>query len=178
MSPASFHRRAVAVAVIAAVLGFSLVVLSAVEAQQPHRRYRVGVLTLSASQWQPAVFTDGLKELGYDEGANLTIVVRDAGGRLEALPQLAAELVKEQVDVIVAVNTPGTRAAANATKTIPIVMSMVADPVAMGFVASLARPGGNVTGVSNQSRDIRAQDQPHDGEGPRAHDPFRAAAAG
>ena len=69
MSPASRHRIGVAVAAIAALLGFGLLLLSAVEAQQPQRRYRVGVLTLSASQWQPAVFTDGLKALGYDTSA-------------------------------------------------------------------------------------------------------------
>lgn len=129
----------------------------ATEAQQAQKAYRVGVLTPSASQWQPAVFRQALRDLGYEEPANLTLKVRDAGGKLEALPRLAMELVREHVDIIVAINTPSTRAAIGATKTIPIVMSVVGDPVATGFVTNLSRPGGNVTGVSNLNREITAK---------------------
>ena len=139
-------------------LGVSLsVALFAAEAQQARKVYRVGVLTPSGLQWQPAVFRQALRDLGYEETVNLTIVVRDAGGRLEALPQLAMELVRENVDVIVAINTPGTRAAINATTVIPIVMSAVGDPVAMGFVTNLRRPGGNVTGGSGLGREMTAK---------------------
>lgn len=126
-------------------------------AQQSQKAYRVGVLTPSASQWQPAVFRQALRDLGYREPSNLTLIVRDAGGRLDTLPQLAAELVRENVDVLVAVNTPCARAAIDATKTIPIVMSVVGDPLATGFVTNLGRPGGNVTGVSNLNREITAK---------------------
>lgn len=124
---------------------------------QTTKVYRVGVLTPSAPQWQPSVFRQALRDLGYAEPQNLTIAVRDARGRLEALPTLAMELVREHVDVIVAVNTPGTRAAMRATKTIPIVMAVVGDPVATGFVPNLQRPGGNITGVSNLNREITAK---------------------
>jgi putative ABC transport system substrate-binding protein len=117
-------------------------------------QYKVGVLTPSAAQWQPSVFRQALRDRGYQEGSNLTLTVRDANGRLDALPQLANELVRAEVDVIVAVNTPGARAAIGATKKIPIVMSVVGDPLATGFVTNLSRPGGNVTGVSNLNREI------------------------
>jgi hypothetical protein len=83
----------------------------AAEAQQAGKVWRIGILTPGAAQWQPAVFKQALRGLGYEEPTNLIIVVRDATGRLDMLPQLAGELVREQVDVIVAISTPGTRAA-------------------------------------------------------------------
>ena len=91
--------------------------------------------------------TTGLRELGYVEGQNLAIEHRFAGGRIERLPELARELVQLKMDVIVAVAPYAIRAARDATATIPIVMYGNLDPVAAGFVASLARPGGNLTGV-------------------------------
>jgi putative tryptophan/tyrosine transport system substrate-binding protein len=99
-------------------------------------------------------FRQGLREFGYVEGQNLVIVYRGAEGRIERLPDLAAELVQLQVAVIVAVGTAATRAAQSATHTIPIVMTGTNDPVAQGFVASLARPGGNITGLSNLMADL------------------------
>jgi ABC transporter substrate binding protein len=93
-------------------------------------------------------FRQGLRDLGYIEGQNLVIVYRGAEGQDERLPALAAELVGLPVEVLVAVGTAATRAAQNATHTIPIVMTGTPDPVAQGLVASLARPGGNITGVS------------------------------
>jgi len=96
-------------------------------------------------------FREGLRELGWVEGQNIAMEYRWAEGRYERLPDLAAELVHLQVDVIVALITPAALAAQHATKTIPIVMVAVHDPVGSGLVASLARPGGNVTGLSNLS---------------------------
>jgi len=88
---------------------------------------------------------------------NLFIDVRSADGKLDQLPTIASELVRSDVHVILALNTPGTRAAIGATKTVPIVMAEVGDPVATGFVRSLARPGGNVTGVSNMCGELAAK---------------------
>src|SRR5262245_60924586 len=101
------------------------------------------------------VFLQGLHELGYVEGQNLVMVRRDAEGQLDRLPALAAELVQLSVDVIVTTGgVPATRAAMQATTTIPIVMAEAGDPVGTGLVASLARPGGNVTGLSLISPDL------------------------
>jgi putative tryptophan/tyrosine transport system substrate-binding protein len=90
----------------------------------------------------------GLRELAYVEGKNIIIEWRSAEGKLDRLPALAAELVRLKVDVIVTAGGRGTRTAKEATKTIPIVMAQVPDPVGDGFVVSLARPGGNITGLS------------------------------
>ncbi len=97
-------------------------------------------------------FRQGLRELGWIEGQNIVIDYRFAeGGRLDRLPDLAAELVRLKVDVIVSLGTQGVTAAKNATKTIPIVMIGVRDPVGIGLISSLARPGGNITGVSGSA---------------------------
>ena len=93
-------------------------------------------------------FRQGLRELGYVEGKNIVIEYRYAEGKFDRLPALAAELVRLKVDVIVTGGPPSARAAKEATSTIPIVMMQVGDPVGSGFVASLARPGGNITGLS------------------------------
>jgi putative ABC transport system substrate-binding protein len=102
-------------------------------------------------------FQKGLRELGYVEGQNIIVEWRLAEGRLERLPELAAELVRLKVDVIYAPADPYVIAARKATTTIPIVFSVVADPVGRGFVQSLARPGGNITGLSNISRELSAK---------------------
>ena len=125
-------------------------------AQPAEKVYRIGVLT-GGSPSSPRVLsplTEALRELGYVEGRNLIIEGRYAEGRPESLPNLAAELVRLRVDVIVTVTTPATASAKRATATIPIVMTDVGDPVASGLVASLARPGGNVTGLSIASSEI------------------------
>src|SRR6266700_1807660 len=133
---------------------FSLGVLSAplaAEAQPTGRVYRIGYLAPgSATVSQPFVeaFREGLRELGLVEGQNIVIDYRFAEGRFDRLPDLAAELVRLRVDVIMAGPTPPAMAAKNATGTIPIVMAGAGDPVEQGLVASLARPGGNLTGVS------------------------------
>jgi putative tryptophan/tyrosine transport system substrate-binding protein len=99
-------------------------------------------------------FRQGLVELGYVEGRTFTIEPRWAEGKYERLPRLAAELIALKVDVILTVAVPAIRAAKEATKTIPIVMASVVDPVATGLVAGLARPGGNITGLSNMAPDV------------------------
>ena len=93
-------------------------------------------------------FRQGLRELGYVEGKNIVFELRYADGKLDRLPALASELVRLNADIIVTAGASPTRAAKAATSTIPIVMTQVGDPVGSGFVASLARPGGNITGLS------------------------------
>jgi putative ABC transport system substrate-binding protein len=99
-------------------------------------------------------FRQGLRDLGYVEGQNLVIEYRYAEGSQERLPDLAAELVRLQVEVIVAGGSNTIRAAQHATRTIPIVMAGTGDAVAFGFVASLARPGGNITGLSDMGAEL------------------------
>jgi len=123
------------------------------QAQQPAKIPRIGWLTLGYPARSEA-FRQGLRELGYIEGQNVAIELRNAEGNADRLPDLATELVRLRVDVIVALEPPAARAAKNATKTIPIVMRSTDDPVEVGFVASLARPGGNITGVTSISTDL------------------------
>jgi putative ABC transport system substrate-binding protein len=122
----------------------------AAEAQPTRKVYRVGYLTgISPIAARPAeAFRQGLHELGWVEGQNIVIDFRSADGKFDRLPSLAAELVRLKPDVIVAGATPVAVAAQNATGTIPIVMFGVGNPVELGLIASLARPGGNVTGLS------------------------------
>lgn len=126
-------------------------------AQQKARVPRVGYLTASHAMDDDQLalfFLRGLEDLGYVQGRNIHFEKRAAHGRLELLPGLAAELVKANVDVIVAPPLPAALAAVKATSTIPVVFMMVADPVGAGLAASLSRPGGNATGLSNQSGDV------------------------
>jgi putative ABC transport system substrate-binding protein len=127
----------------------------AVEAQQPTKIYRIGLLSPGSLPSEPNPIMDAfrqrLRELGYVEGQNLHIERGFAEESQERLRDLAAELVRLNVDVIVVYGDAGTRAAQHATRTIPIMMTGIADPVAQGFVASLAHPGGNITGLSNLS---------------------------
>jgi putative tryptophan/tyrosine transport system substrate-binding protein len=102
-------------------------------------------------------FRQGLRQLGYEERRNYVLEARFADGKLDRLPELAAELVKLNVDVIVASSTQAIRAAQQATKTIPIIMTTVGDPVGPGFVASIAKPGGNITGLSIQAPELIAK---------------------
>ena len=102
-------------------------------------------------------FRQGLRDFGYVEGTNITVEYRWAEGRYERLPELAAELVRSNVDLIVTHGTPGSLAAKRATTTIPIVMASIGDPVATGVVASVARPGGNITGQTFFNPELRAK---------------------
>jgi putative tryptophan/tyrosine transport system substrate-binding protein len=135
---------------------------SSTQAQQAKKIALIGFLypglSPAASYPQLEGLRQGLSELGYVEGKNITIEYRFAEGKLERLPDLAAELVRLSVDVIVAAGgTPGIVAAKNATSTIPIVFPNVGDPVAMGFVDSLARPGGNITGLTLRTPAFRGK---------------------
>jgi putative tryptophan/tyrosine transport system substrate-binding protein len=127
------------------------------KAQQPAKVHRIGFLIGTFPSTNAAridAFREGLRELGYVEGKNVVIEWRWAEGKFDRLPDLAAELVRLKVDVIVTNGPVLTRPAKEATSTIPIVMGFDNDPVGNGFVASLARPGRNITGLSNQAPEI------------------------
>jgi len=141
--------------ILAATVAFVLGV--AAEAQQPKKVPRIGFLIAPAPSISTArleAFRQGLRELGYVEGKNLIIEYRSAEGKTDRVPGLAAELVRLKVDVIVTGGPADTRAAKEATNTIPIVMAFDTDPVGNGFVASLAQLDGNITGLSNLATEI------------------------
>jgi putative ABC transport system substrate-binding protein len=123
------------------------------EAQPPKKIPRIGYLTAVGSA-PIGAFLQGLRDLGYVEGKNMLVEFRSTGGKSERLPELAAELVRLKVDVIVADTAAEVTAAKNTTATIPIVMRSVSDPIALGLVASLAHPGGNITGISSLSPEL------------------------
>ena len=150
-------RRRLIVAIGAGTFGmFSMTAFA-----QTQRVYRVGILVptgvaITNSPYYVA-FLDELRRLGYVEGQNVSIIARYAGGHLEGLPSAAAELVSERVDVILAGTTPAAQAARQATAAIPIVFSILSDPVGSGVVQTLARPGFNVTGTSSRSNELAAK---------------------
>ena len=133
-----------------------LVSVSSAAAQQPGKVPRIGFLALSATvtQGRREAFLQGLRERGYTEGRNIVVEFRNAEQKLDRLSELAAELVRLKVNVIVTAGPAPTRAAKAATTTVPIVMTQDPDPVGNGFVASLARPGGNITGLSTHAPEI------------------------
>ena len=146
-------------------LGWSSILVAAVlvivavvaEAQQPTKIPRIGYLagpSPSANAPRIEAFRQSLRELGYIEGKNIVIEYRSAEGKLERIPALAAELVRLKVDIIVSSGLAPTRALKDATTTIPIVMTNEGDPVGTGIVASLARPGGNITGLSTLAPEL------------------------
>ena len=143
-----FRKTALASILFAGAL---LAVAVIVEAQQPAKVPRIGFLIGSSPAGSAArieAFRQGLRELGYIEGKNIVIEWRYAEGKFDRLPALAAELVRLKVDAIVTSGPATTLPAKAATKTIPIVMAFDSDPIGNGFIASLARPGGNITGLS------------------------------
>jgi putative tryptophan/tyrosine transport system substrate-binding protein len=143
--------------VIVLLVGLTLASVRLAEAQQPKKVPRIGFLTATSASSQASrldAFRQGLRELGYVEGKNIVIEYRYAEEKLERLPALAAELVRLKVAVIVTGGAAGTRTAKQATTTIPIVMTQDPDPVGNGFVASLARPGGNITGLSTLAPEL------------------------
>ena len=140
--------------IIGIIITFALGLLSAPltpEAQTPPKIPRIGILEDAPNS---GVFRQGLRDLGYVEGQNIVLEWRVAKGNVDRLAEAAAELVRLPVDILVTFGTPATRAAMHATTTIPIVMASAGDPVRTGIVASLARPGGNITGSSTMGPDL------------------------
>jgi putative tryptophan/tyrosine transport system substrate-binding protein len=132
-----------------------LAALLATHAQSVAKTPRIGILTPASDPHPPLeAFRQGLHNLGYVEGHNIVLDYRSADGQFERLPELAAELVRLKVDVILAVGVPAVRAAQHTTETLPIVFPTASDPVGQGLVASLAQPGGNSTGVSFQDPEL------------------------
>ena len=149
------NRRKLLVALGAGALAMPLACLAQ---QQPPKIARIGLLepaSISAN-WREALIA-GLREFGYVEGKNIIIEYREAQGKYERLPGLAAEMVQMKVDVIVAAAPNAVQAARQATTTIPIVMVRTADPVGVGFVASLSRPGRNITGLSSINVEVMSK---------------------
>ncbi len=141
--------------VVTLVLGLLAAPLLA-DAQEPGKVYRIGVLgDAPSSFWE--VFRQGLQKIGYVEGKNLVIEYRWGQGKYERLPDLAVELVRLKVDIIVASGFTAIRSAKQATSTIPIVMVIGSNPVARGLIVSLARPGGNLTGVASIVVELNAK---------------------
>src|SRR5712691_6182186 len=141
---------------MASVMGAILSAPLAIEAQPAGKVPRIGFLFYGSPGPSPELdaFRQGLRELGYVEGQNIAIEVRFANGRVGQLPELAAELVRLKLDVIVTPGTPASMAAKQATSTIPIVFAGVADAVGAGLVATVARPGGNTTGLTSMSAEL------------------------
>ncbi len=146
------NRRDTAVLLAGAPLAWQL----AARAQPSAKPPRIGILTLSVAASMPAFegFRQGLRDLGYVEGQNIVLELRFAQGKPERLAAMAIELAQMKVDLIVIESAQAARAARDASKAIPIVMAVVGDPVGAGLVASLARPGGNITGLSTLSPEL------------------------
>ena len=148
-------------AVLALLVNFLLAAVSLADAQPSGKVPRVGFLSGSATPASPAMseraFRQGLKELGYVEDKSIIFEVRYAEAKRDRIPRLSAELVQRKVDLLATGNLTAIRAAKEATKTIPIVMVTNADPVATKLIDSLARPGGNITGLTNLNRDLSAK---------------------
>jgi putative ABC transport system substrate-binding protein len=161
ITPAPMTRTRLSPAVVSVALVLMLLTPPAAgEAQPAGKVYRIGYLgypTRSVEAKHLEVFEQRLRELGYVEGQNVVIEYRWAEGKPDRLPELAADLVRLRVDVIAAAGNPSIIALKGATQTIPIVMVVVGDPVGMGFVRSLDRPGGNVTGLSNLAEGLSAK---------------------
>jgi len=147
-------------AFMAMMAGGLLAAPRAAGAQKAGKVWKIGVLwTSSPSLVSPAqaALRQGLRELGYVEGQNIAVEDRYAENNPERLRELAAELVRLRADVIVTQGTPAAKAAKEATRTVPIVMTLVGDPVGMGLISSFARPGGNVTGLSNIASELNSK---------------------
>ena len=126
--------------------------------QRPGKLARIGVLDVASTRADRAeALRAGLRDLGYVEGKNIIVEYRWAQGKYELLPGMAADLLLHKVDVIVAYGTAAIQAAQKATTTVPIVMAATADPIAAGFVKSLPRPGGNITGLTNVNVDVSSK---------------------
>jgi putative ABC transport system substrate-binding protein len=138
------------------LLGGAVAVLPLTSRAQQRTIPRIGVL-LFAGPEHMGPFSQALRDLGYVEGKNIQIETRSAEGKADRLPGLVAELIASKIDIIVASLTPAVVAAKNATRDIPIVMAPAGDPLSLGLVASLARPGGNITGISAAAAELAAK---------------------
>jgi putative ABC transport system substrate-binding protein len=151
--------RRIGLAVIVALILFAAPIAG--RAQQAGKIPRVAVLTTTSPEDSPNsgvdAFRQGLRELGYIEGQTIVIDWRWGRARTEQFPEFAADAVRRKVDVIVAANSPAGRAATNATKTIPIIIPLMTDPIAEGFAATLAHPGSNVTGLTIEGGELTAK---------------------
>jgi putative ABC transport system substrate-binding protein len=152
------NRRKLVIAIGASALAIPLFA----RAQQTDRIRRIGVLqqyaaTDTEGQRRTSAFLMGLQELGWKEGQNFSLEIRYANGMFERAPALVAELLQAHVDVLVTAGTETVEAARNATKTVPIIMATIGDPVGAGIIASLARPGGNITGLCNYAKELSAK---------------------
>jgi len=146
-------KKVVGLAICAVLLTLSFLA----EAQQPKKEARIGFLVPGSASGYASLtdaFRQGLRELGYVEGKNIVIEYRYTEGKLDPLPELATDLVRLKVDVIITASTPDALATKQRTGTIPIVMAVSGDPLGSGLVASLARPGGNVTGLTSIASDL------------------------
>jgi len=143
-------------AIVALLVGLVLAPVRPAEAR-PKRVFRVGFLWSSAGTYQSRIdaFRQGLRDLGYIEGQNIVIEYRYTEGRQDLTTELAEDLVGLKVNLIVAPTTPAILAIKKVSNTIPIVFASISDPVASGFVASLARPGGNMTGLTILGPELR-----------------------
>ena len=144
---------------VLAVTMLVCVLSASTEAQQPRRPFRIGVLNAAWAASHPTVegLKASLKELGFEDGRDVTFDVRFTEGKLNAVPAAAEALVKAGVDLIFTSQEAATQAAKDATETVPIVFTLVGDPVGAGIVAKLAQPGGNVTGVSSLQTELVAK---------------------
>ena len=152
------RRLLLALISLAACLG-PLGPASAADAQHPASPRRIGVLLVGPSPGskEAQAFRQGLQDAGYAEGRDVVIEWRSADGDYDKVTELAVDLVQSKVDVIVSDGTVGTRAAKRATSTIPIVMTLVSDPVGSGLVANLAHPGGNIAGLTILTTELSAK---------------------
>jgi putative tryptophan/tyrosine transport system substrate-binding protein len=152
-------RRRAVVSIVALAVGILVAPLAA-ETQQTGKAHRVGFLGNSTAALEANLvgpFREGLRDLGYVEGRNILIEYRWAEGKYERFPALIGELIGQKVDVIVTAGTPASLAVKKATTSVPLVMVAVGDPVATGLVASLARPGGNITGLTSISPEMEGK---------------------
>ena len=134
------------------------VLCSSAEAQQPKKVPRIGFVTTEGDPKSPGprvtAFRQGLRDLGYIDGKNISLELRYVEGISDRVPSLVAELVQLKVDLLVVETQPAIRAAKQATNAIPVVMVTTQDPVAAGYIDSLARPGGNITGLTRLTREL------------------------
>jgi putative ABC transport system substrate-binding protein len=152
-------KNAKVVSIVVCVMLFAC--CSFAHAQQPAKIPRVGYVSGTGDHKTPGLqvetFRQGLRDLGYVEGKNILIEHRYTEGNQDRAPRLVAELIQLNVDVLVATTSPAIRTAKQATKTIPIVMVTTSDPIATGLIDSLARPGGNITGITRLTRDLNGK---------------------